>query len=72
MLSKKLVFFTCQGAYVNLICGLYEISYKPIYKKFMSSLFCVKNAITIVPDVRMDENWSCALHVTNLTKIYQK
>jgi hypothetical protein len=26
---------TCQWTYVNFICGLYEILYKPVYKKFL-------------------------------------
>jgi hypothetical protein len=36
MLLKQHVFLTCQGTHINLIYGLYKISYKPIYKKFMS------------------------------------
>jgi hypothetical protein len=36
MLLKQNVILTCQGTHVNLICKLYEISYKPIWKKFLS------------------------------------
>jgi hypothetical protein len=35
-LIKKHMILTCQGTHVNLIRGLYEISDKPIYKKFLS------------------------------------
>jgi hypothetical protein len=34
------VFLTCQGTHVNLICGLYEISYKPVCRKFLSPPKC--------------------------------
>jgi len=34
MLLKQYVILTCQETHVNLICGLYEISYKLICKKF--------------------------------------
>jgi hypothetical protein len=32
----KHVFLACQWTHVNLICRLYEISYKLVCKKFMS------------------------------------
>jgi hypothetical protein len=31
------VFLTCHGTHVNFICELYEISYKPTCRKFLSS-----------------------------------
>jgi hypothetical protein len=36
MLLKQHVILTCQGTYVNFIYGLYEISYKPVCRKFLS------------------------------------
>jgi hypothetical protein len=36
MLLKQHVLLTCQRTHVNLIHKLYEISYKPVYRKFMS------------------------------------
>jgi hypothetical protein len=35
MLSKQHVLLTCQWTHVNLLCGLYEIFYKPVCRKFM-------------------------------------
>jgi hypothetical protein len=39
MLLKQHVFLTCEETHVNLICGLYKISYKPIYRRKKISYF---------------------------------
>jgi hypothetical protein len=36
LLLKQHMFLTCQWTHVNLICGLYEISYNPVCRKFLS------------------------------------
>jgi hypothetical protein len=49
MLLKQYLFLTCQETLVNLICGLYEIFYKPVCRKFLSFIYqvggCMNNMI---------------------------
>jgi hypothetical protein len=45
MLLKQHELLTCQWTHVNLICGLYEISYKPVCRKFLSLIVYVDDIV---------------------------
>jgi hypothetical protein len=53
MLLKKYVFPTCEGTHINLICGLYKILYKLIYRKFQSLIVAEPEMTLVGGDIKI-------------------